>query len=125
MLVMTPEFIKHFILAGKIAGAVSAIGGLFYGIIRWLTSMYRKVSTIGTSIDTLTNNHLPHIQKSLDDHGTALSAMKVDIHDMDTKIGVYGERIDETKKSVDSLGTAFIQHLENASKEKIIMRKRK
>ena len=122
---MHASFAEHFIFWGELAGAVGAIGGLGYGVIRWLTVAYKKISAISENVVSISTNHLPHIQDAIDAHTTALQGIKSDVRVMDVKFDGLSTRLDDTKNAVHTLGTVFAQHLENASQEKVVVKKKR
>lgn len=96
----------------EIAATLGAAGaGIFrYGkrILDWILAPRRAILS-------LTTNHLPHIQATLKEHTDSMVIMQSDLRDLGTKVSGYNERLDDTKKAVNSLHDAFIQHLENSS----------
>ena len=110
---MTAHMWDRFIFAGKIAGAVVAIGGLFYHPTKRILAGVRKVFGISESMDILLTNHLPHIQKALDTSAKEMVEVRSDVRDLGTKVSGMSDRIDDTKAAIHTLGTSFISHLEN------------
>lgn len=99
---------------GYVGGAVTFALFIFKGI----RSGYRTVKSTNDNVTLLMTNHMPHIQRSIDEHSDTLLSIQSDVRDMGTKLSGYNTRLDDTKNAVHSLGTAFLQHVENASKEK-------
>jgi hypothetical protein len=100
----------------KATGAVSGGFILIAGGLRWLFEMFRRLTEIDANVKSLMNNHLPHINNSLDAHVAAFHGLKADIRSLDTKLCTYGTRLDDTNQSVKSLNDAFIQHIESSEK---------
>jgi len=117
--------IWHFLMAHseliltviKDTGYVGSGFGVMYAVVKWLTSFLHTARDTNAKIDLVMANHLPHIQEAVDAQGAALRGIKSDVRDLDTKVSGYGDRLDDTKSAVHALGTAFLQHLEHASKE--------
>lgn len=108
----------HFIFAGKIAGAVVALGGLFYHPTKKILAGVKKISNMTDSVDVILTNHLPHIQTALTESTQQMGELKSDVRNLDTTVSAMSERVSDTNKAVQVLSTSFIQHLENMSAEK-------
>lgn len=109
---VNPELIK-LIFWGKVAGGATAIGSIVWGFIKWLG----QISETNRNVTLLASNHIPHLQDALDAHGAALHGIKSDVRDLGTTIEGVSQRLDDTRAGVHTLGEAFLNHLENASKE--------
>lgn len=101
---ITPEDL--YILA-KVLGYV--IGTAATVLIGAGVRLVYKVST----------NHLPHIQKSLDDVQKEVGVVKGEVSTLNTRVegvhisvGLLSNSVDETRTSVRDLNTAFISHLD-------------
>ena len=122
---MHASFAEHFIFWGELAGAVGAIGGLGYGVIRWLTVAYKKISAISENVVSISTNHLPHIQDAIDAHTAALQGIKGDVRELDVKFDGLSTRLDDTRGAVHTLGESFLRHIETASQEKVVVKKKR
>jgi hypothetical protein len=112
---MTP--LAEFYLVSKVIGASgTAVGGL-YGVFHWLSSSYKRSKKTDDNITLLLENHLPHMQATMDKHGEALLGMRSDIRDVGTKVDGMEHRLDDTKAGMHALGEAFVRHLETSVKE--------
>lgn len=108
-----PQLWANLILAGKVAGGITSIGGLTLLIINW----FRKVSETNRNVTLLLNNHIPHVQTALDTHGQTLIAIGSDVRSLGTEIQGVSRRLDDTRTGVHTLGESFLRHLEAASHE--------
>jgi hypothetical protein len=122
------SLIEHLIFYGKVAGAVTAIGIVIGGIVkypgRWIRSACKQISNTNATLATISNNHLPHLQSSLEAHTVALQGIKNDVREIDVKFDGLNTRLEDTRSAVHTLGTSFLNHLENASQEKTKKRKK-
>ena len=118
---MHPGLAEHVIFWGKICGAVGAIGSFGYGAIRSLVANMQTKKMV----ETLTTNHIPHVQASIDAHTTALQGIKGDVRELDVKFDGLSTRLDDTRGAVHTLGESFLRHVENASQEKAIVKKKR
>lgn len=125
-------FLWQFIALCKAVGYVGTAAAVLIGGIKWLTAIFRKVSSISTDVITLTanvslltTNHLPHIQQALDDHGRTLSSITSDVRDLDTKVGGMNTRLEDTQNSVHTLNAAFVRHLDSTTEEHTVTTIRK
>ena len=109
-----PDFIKHLMFWGKIAGSASTIGGILWGIVNW----FRKISETNVNVSSLVNNHLPHITDVLGAHGAALEGIKSDVRAVSVEVDGVSKRLEDTRSGVSTLGASFVQHLENVSEKK-------
>ena len=85
------------LFAGKIAGAIGAIGAVGYAVFGFLFKAIKKISNINDNVSLMLNNHFPHVQQSLDEHGTALEGIKSDVRDLDTRMDGANQRLDDTR----------------------------
>jgi len=106
---ISPVWVKPLFGVGA-----SLVSTAVIGLLKWMTAMFRKLSDTNKTITLLTTNHLPHIQAALETHTETLSAMRSDIRDIDTKMTVYGQRLDGTNTAVEAINEAFVRHLEHA-----------
>ena len=113
---MHASFAEHFIFWGELAGAVGAIGGLGYGVIRWLTVAYKKISAISENVVSISTNHLPHIQDAIDAHTAALQDIKLD---------GLSIRMDDNRAAIHTLGESFLRHIEGTSQEKVTKKRKR
>ena len=102
----------------KMIGAIGAAGSFVYGSIRYLQSVYNEFKDTSQTVTLLATNHLPHIQKSLDDHGQQLTTLSSDVRDVSTKVEGMDVRLDDSAKGVQALNESFLRHLENAEPKK-------
>jgi hypothetical protein len=109
---------QHFLDILKAVGAVSGGLILIAGGLKWLFRMFKRLTEINTNVQTLIDNHLPHVSNSLDAHSTALHGLKTDIRSLDTKLNAYDVRLNDIKQSVELLHSAFIQHIDSYKKRK-------
>lgn len=114
-----PDFLTHLIFWGKVAGAITSISGFAWLVFKW----FRAVTETSSNVNLLMSNHLPHIQSSLDAHGTALQGIKSDVRDMGTQLSAMGDRVSDTRAAVHVLGEKFIDHIDKG--DKIPKRRRK
>jgi hypothetical protein len=121
---MHPVPIQEVYFYSKLVGAIGTAVGTLYGIIRWLRAGYKEVKITNENIATLMSNHIPHLQSTLDAHGDSLQVIKSDVRILDTKFAGMESNLETTRGAVHTLGTSFLQHLENASKEKSVSKKR-
>jgi len=99
------EIIKYVTIATSLGGAVTGVYHFGKRVVDWFMVPRRTILKLAT-------NHLPHLQATLQEHTNTMVAMQSDLRDLDTKVSGYSERLDDTKKAVNSLHDAFIQHLE-------------
>lgn len=109
--------LQEFYLYSKVIGATGSAATFIYGGIRWLRATFNVVKSTNANVALLMENHLPHIQSSLDSHGDALGVLSSDIRDVGTKVDGIESRLEDTKTGVKVLGESFLRHLESASKE--------
>lgn len=113
------DLIQRFIWYGKIAGAaVSFISIVALLHTKLVSPVFSRVKTTNEAVAALMNNHLPHLQESLNNQDKVLGEMKTDVEETKSEVKSLQVGLDNTAKSVDTLQTAFMTHLENASKEK-------
>lgn len=122
---MHASFAEHFIFWGELAGAVGTIGGLGYGVIRWLTVAYKKISAISENVVSISTNHLPHIQDAIDAHTAALQGIKSDVRAQDIKLDGLSIRMDDNRAAIYTLGASFLRHIEGASQEKVTKKRKR
>lgn len=122
---MHASFAEHFIFWGELAGAVGTIGGLGYGVIRWLTVAYKKISAISENIVSISTNHLPHIQDAIDAHTAALQGIKSDVRAQDIKLDGLSIRMDDNRAAIHTLGESFLRHIEGTSQEKVTKKRKR
>jgi len=112
---MYPQFWSEFVFCGKVLTAALTFTGVTLAALKWVVP---KIPFVGKVIDTNNNvhllmtNHLPHIQQSLTAQDKVLEGIKSDV-------GHLGQRLEDTRSSMHTLGDSFIRHLEQASKETI------
>jgi hypothetical protein len=111
---------QHTLDIVKIVSVLTGALGVTAGFVKWLSSIFQRVSETSRNVILVTTNHLPHIQVALDKHSVLLTSVVSDVRDMDTKLSAQGRRIDDTKSAVDSLNGAFLNHL-NSSRESIVV----
>lgn len=112
---VSPEFIKHLILSGKIAGAFSALGGFVYGCLKGPIRWVKQVADTNQNVNLLISNHLPHLSDAVNAQADSLNELKADVVATNIKMDGISQRLDDTKASVHALGEAFVRHLENVS----------
>lgn len=118
------DWASHFFLIIKIAGAVSTVSGSCYGFFHWVLRPVKKIMETNDTVSLLAANHIPHIEQAIEAHTTALQGLKSDMRSADVKVDGLCNRVDDLKGAVHTLGESFIQHLENASQERVSKRKR-
>ena len=108
------RFWQQFVFWGKVAGGFIAFGTAV-GIVHktLIGPVFNRVKLINETVTTLANNHLPHIQASLDNQDAVLGTLKTDVEKANRKIGEFGDGLHETKETVAMLNSALIAHLEN------------
>lgn len=112
------KFWGRFIFWGKVAGGFMAFGSAAAFLHSKLVNpIFKRVKTINETVTALATNHLPHIQKSLDDQDVVLRELETNVRAGNEKIEQFGDGLRETKESVATLHNAFLQHLNNVSKE--------
>lgn len=109
--------LAEFYLISKVVGAAVPVTGALYGTFRWLNAGYQQSKRTGDNITLLLQNHLPHIQATMDAHGEALLGLRSDVRDIVTKISGVEQRSNDTKTAMHTLGEAFVRHLEISVKE--------
>jgi hypothetical protein len=109
--------LQEFVLYAKVVGEIGSALGVLYGAIRWLRAGLKEVKKTNDNVSLLMENHLPHIQSSLDSHGDALGVLSSDVRNVATKVDGMESRLEDTKTGVKVLGESFLRHLENASRE--------
>ena len=108
------RFWQLFIFWGKVAGGFIAFGTAVGIVHRTLIGpVFKRVREINDTVSLLATNHLPHIQKSLNDQDVVLSTLKTDVTKASQKIEEFGDGLHETKETVAMLNSALIAHLEN------------
>lgn len=124
--------LQEFYLYAKVIGASGAAVSTVYGIVKYLGASYRQFKNTSDTVTLLATNHLPHIQKSLDDHGVFLTTLSSnvttlssDVRDVSTKVEGMEQRLDDTKKGVSMLGESFLRHLENTSRDPVRKKSRR
>lgn len=109
-MVVHPTLLHEII---KWVGIATSLGTAGAGIFRYGKKAVDWWMAPRRTLLAFSTNHFPHIQDTLKQHTDAMERMQSDLRDLDTKVSGYGQRLDDTKKAVDSLHDAFIQHLEN------------
>ena len=119
-------FWGHFIFWGKVAGGAVALGTVIGLVHRSVIGpILGRVLEINETVTLLANNHLPHIQKSLNSQDVVLGALKTDVEKSAMKIDEFHGCLVETKESVVMLNSALMTHLENASQQESALRKKR
>ena len=117
---ISPELLKQVVFWGKISGAVSGIGTVVYGIlkypVKWIRQNVHQNRETNQNVTLLVTNHIPHLNEAIITQGTALTELKSVVRDNNTKLDGLGQRLDDTKEGVHTLGQAFLQHLENSAR---------
>lgn len=113
---ISPDFIKHLILWGKIAGSFSALGGLIYGCLKGPIKWIHQVLDTHENVSLIITNHLPHLSEAVKEQGAALQELKTDVRETSIKMDGINQRLDDTKAGLHTLGQAFLNHIEHASK---------
>jgi Mg2+ and Co2+ transporter CorA len=94
------------------AGGLSVIGY----VVKVMWKFLKSSSNTNKVVNELAENHLPHLQKSLNEHSTILTSIQSDVRNVNTRLDNQEKNLDQTRDAVKSLGVAFVQHLN--SKEK-------
>jgi len=102
----------------KYVGVFGVAAGVFWGGMQGLASIFKKVSSLNDNVQLVMDNHLPHIQRSLNSQDQALEGIKSDVRDLSTRFESHTEKLNTTADSLDKLHTSFTQHLENAVRER-------
>src|ERR1700685_3927962 len=97
------DTIGKVLFISKYVGTVGVAIGVLYGGARWLAKLLKKVANISSNIQTALDNHLPHLQMSLDSHGEALVGIRGDIRNMSTRFDAHSEKLNETAESLGQL----------------------
>jgi hypothetical protein len=119
------QFWIQFIFWGKVAGGAVALGTVIAIVHRSVIGpILGRVLEINKTVTLLADNHLPHIQKSLNNQDVVLGALKTDVAKATMKIDEFHGGLGETKEAVASLNSALMTHLENASQESALRKKR-
>ena len=121
MFVITPFsqlslFAKFLRICGMV-GVVGTATGVVWGGLKFLGKAYGKVKGISDNIQLVVDNHIPHLQASLDSHGLALTGIRSELRDMGTHLTHQDEKLVSTNESLGDLHDKFIQHLENVNRE--------
>jgi hypothetical protein len=116
---MNHSTLEQIYLYAKVIGSIGSAAGVIYGVLKWLTASYQQTKKTNQNFELLMTNHLPHIQASLDTHGTILQALSSDVRDVSTKVDGIETRLEDTKLGVHTLGESFLRHLENTSAESV------
>lgn len=114
---MVAPIIQAVLFYSKIIGTVGAAIGSIYSIFKYLKTSYSQRKTIRDTVTLLANNHLPHIQASLDSHGEVLKSLTADIRVVSEKVDGVETRLEDTKTGMRVLSESFLRHLENTSRE--------
>jgi len=119
------DTIGKILFISKYVGTVGVAVGVLYGGARWLAKLFKKVATISLNIQTALDNHLPHLQSSLDSHGEALVGIRSEIRNMTTRFDAHSEKLNETADSLGQLRLAFMNHLDTTKEKNPPHRKNK
>jgi len=116
--------LQEFYLYAKVIGATGSAITAFYGAYKYFSAVYKQRKSIDETVTLLATNHLPHIQKSLDEHGRmfeaqnrVLQTITSDVRNVGTKVDGIESRLEDTKKGVHTLGESFLRHIESVTKE--------
>ena len=113
------KFWGHFIFWGKVAGgfvAFATVAGFIHA--KLVSPVFNRVKTINETVTLLAENHLPHIQSSLNAQDVVLKTLQTNVEAGNKKIEQFGTDLDNNKQRVDELHTAFLTHLENAPRKR-------
>jgi hypothetical protein len=102
----------------KAVGFVLSILGVVSGGLKWVFAVFKKLTEINSTIELLATNHLPHIQKSLDDHTEALQGIKLDVGILGNRMENHETRLNDTREGLKAVHTTLIKHLEEAGKKR-------
>jgi hypothetical protein len=105
------------LLIAKYVGTIGVAVGVLYGGVSWLASIFKKVTNISSNVQLVMDNHIPHLQQSLNSQDIALAAIKSDIRNLSTNVDAHSEKLNQTTDSLNELHQSFVDHLENAMKE--------
>lgn len=108
-------FWTNIIFISKVVGAVSVITGAGYGAVKFLSAVFGRVKAISTNVETLMNNHLPHVEKGITDMHTAMQGFSTSMGVLTERVEGFGTRLDDGKKEISDLSKAFVQHLQNVA----------
>lgn len=113
MWTLNPAVWQNLILAGKVIGALSTFCGVGYALLCWLGAIFeRKLKGLNGNVELLMTNHLPHVQKGIDEMHSSINDFKVGMARVEATVEGMGTRLDEGKEEIRALGTAFTQHLQ-------------
>jgi hypothetical protein len=110
-------FWDHAILAGKVVGAAGVVVGFVYGGIRWSIQVVKKITSISTNIQHITDTTLPEVKQEVSHLTDSFTGFKSDVRDLSTQLMNYGDRLSENGRRVDAFSAAFLQHLADNGKE--------
>jgi len=114
---VTPESLQHIYYWLKFTGAAGTAIGAFVALIKYLSAVYKQRQALNDTVTLLATNHVPHLQKALDEHGSMLVNITSDVRDIGTKMQGVEDRQEDLRKGVHTLGDSFLRHLEAASRE--------
>jgi hypothetical protein len=110
---MLPNPLYHsFVKGGEIAGSIAALSTVIGWLIRSAWRAGSGVVNVNKNVGLLMTNHLPHILGAIETVQRSQDQVAGDV-----KILKIGHT--DIVKRFDELNGAFIQHLENASRESI------
>ncbi len=92
--------------------------GFVVGGLKWIITVFKKLTKINSTIELLATNHLPHIQSSLDAHTEALQGIKKDVAVLGTRMENHETRLGDTRGELKIVHASFLKHLEESAKKR-------
>jgi hypothetical protein len=114
---VNPIVVQHIYFWLKFIGAAGSASVAVFGVYKYFNAVYKQRQNLDNTVTLLATNHLPHLQKSVDEHGEALKALTSDVRDIGTKVDGVEKRQEDLRKGVHTISDAFLRHLEASSKE--------
>jgi preprotein translocase subunit SecD len=118
---VSPESLAHIYywskIIGEVGGASTVLITAVVAIFKYLKAVYKQRQQLNDTVTLLATNHVPHLQKALDEHGGMLVNITSDVRDIGTKMQGVEDRQEDLRRGVHTLGDSFLRHLEAASRE--------
>jgi hypothetical protein len=102
----------------KAIGLYVSIAGFVAGGLKWVFAVFKKLTSINATIESLTTNHFPHLSATLDAHTEALQGIKLDVGILGTRMENHETRLNDTREGLKAVHTTLIKYLEDSAKKR-------
>lgn len=117
--VVSPSMAHSIFYVSKIVGAIAVIIAAIYAGFSWMVKVIRGVTSIRDNVGLLANQHFPHLQQAVTQQGEELKGLKADIREVNTRVTGMGERLEDTRDTVNTLSASFVRHIDVAAREMV------